>query len=137
MNPINLSHPIFQAAIDRAARVLGKPGRIVLLLAVLVRKLRQTKFTKQDSVVVKEKFFTLGRLLQAYARGEYRTIPWKSLLLIVAAIVYFINPIDILPDLMPMVGLTDDFAVLFMVYKSVGDDIDRFLQWEQSKATTI
>jgi uncharacterized membrane protein YkvA (DUF1232 family) len=137
MNPINLSNPIFQAAIDRAARVLGKPGRIVLLLAVLVRKLRQTNFTKQDSLVVKEKFFTLGRLLGAYARGEYRTVPWKSLLLIVAAIVYFINPIDILPDLMPMVGLTDDFAVLFMVYKSVGDDIDRFLQWEQSKATTV
>jgi uncharacterized membrane protein YkvA (DUF1232 family) len=137
MQPITLSNRFFQAAMEKAARILGKPGRIVLLLATFVRKLRQTNFSKEDSVLVKEKFFTLGRLLRAYAKGEYRSVPWKSLILIVAAILYFINPIDILPDLMPLVGLTDDFAVLFMVYKSVGADINKFLLWEQSKTTTV
>jgi uncharacterized membrane protein YkvA (DUF1232 family) len=134
---INLNNQFFQAALQKASRILGKPGRLFLLLVTMVRKLNHTEFTKGDSALAKEKFFTLGRLLRAYAQGEYREIPWKSLLLIVAAILYFINPIDVIPDLMPLVGLTDDFAVLFMVYKSIGADIEKFLDWEKSKAIII
>lgn len=132
-----LNNRFFELALEKASRIIGKPGRLILLLATLARKLKQTSFTKHDSMVAKEKFFTLGRLLRAYAKGEYRDIPWKSLLLIVAAIIYFINPIDVLPDIMPVVGLTDDFAVLFMVYKSIAADIDKFLQWEQSRTIPI
>jgi uncharacterized membrane protein YkvA (DUF1232 family) len=134
---LNLNNRFFQAALQRASRILGKPGRLALLLVTFGRKLNQTKFTKADSFAVKEKFFTLGRMLRAYSQGEYRAIPWKSLLLIVAALVYFINPIDIIPDVMPVVGFSDDFAVLYMVYKSVGDDIEKFLLWEKSKTIPI
>ena len=134
---LNLNNRIFQAALQKASRILGKPGRLALLLVTFGRKLNQTKFTKADSSDVKEKFFTLGRMLKAYAQGEYREIPWRSLLLIVAAVIYFINPIDILPDVMPVLGFTDDFAVLFMVYRSVGDAIDKFLEWEKSKTIPI
>ncbi len=132
----SLNNRFFQIALEKASRILGKPGRLILLLTTLARKLKQTDFTKENTVQVKEKFFILGRLLRAYAQGEYRAVPWKSLLLVVAAILYFINPIDLLPDLMPVVGLTDDFAVLFMVYKSIGADIDNFLMWEKSRMTT-
>ena len=134
---LNLDNRFFQSALQKAARILGKPGRLVLLLLTFGRKINRTKFTKEDSVIVKDKFYTLARLLRAYTRGEYRTIPWKSLLLIVAALVYFINPVDIIPDLMPVVGFTDDFAVLYLVYKSVGEDIEKFLLWEKSKTTII
>jgi len=134
---INLDNQFFQAALQKASRILGKPARLILLLTALVRRLNHREFTKGDAAIVKEKFFTLGRLLRAYAQGDYREIPWKSLLMIVAAILYFINPIDIIPDLMPLVGLTDDFAVLFMVYRSVGADIDKFLSWEKSKTIII
>ena len=132
-----LNNRFFQTALQKAARVLGKPGRLVLLLTTFARKLKQTDFSKENSVQVKDKFFTLGRLLRAYAQGEYRTIPWKSLLLVVAAILYFINPIDVIPDLLPMIGLTDDFAILFMVYKSIGSDIEKFLSWEKSRTTIV
>jgi uncharacterized membrane protein YkvA (DUF1232 family) len=134
---INLNNQFFQAALQKASRILGKPGRLILLLVAMIRKLNHTDFTKGDAAIVKEKFFTLGRLLRAYAQGEYREVPWKSLLMIVAAILYFINPIDLIPDLLPLVGLTDDFAVLFMVYKSVGADIEKFLSWEKSKTIII
>jgi uncharacterized membrane protein YkvA (DUF1232 family) len=132
-----LNNRFFEVALKKASHILGKPGRLVLLLVAMGRKIRQTNFTKHDAMVAKEKFYTLGRLLQAYLKGEYRTIPWKSLLLIVAAIIYFLNPIDVIPDIMPIVGLTDDFAVLFMVYKSIGADIDNFLEWEKSQAIPI
>jgi uncharacterized membrane protein YkvA (DUF1232 family) len=132
-----LNNRFFQAALQKASRVLGKPGRLFILLATLVRKLQQTNFAQGDSVQVKQKFYILGRLLHAYAHGEYREVPWKSLLLVVAAVLYFINPIDVLPDVLPVLGLTDDFAVLLMVYKSLSSDIEKFLLWEKSKVTTV
>jgi len=132
-----LDNRFFQVALQKASRILGKPGRIFMLLTTLGRKVAQTNFTKADGAQVKEQFFTLGRLLRAYASGDYRTIPWKSLLLIVAAILYFINPIDVIPDLLPIIGLSDDFAVLFMVYKSIGSDIEKFLEWEKSRTIII
>jgi uncharacterized membrane protein YkvA (DUF1232 family) len=135
LNPLN--NRFFQVALTHAARILGKPGRLILLLATFGRKLKQTNFTTGDATTVKEKFFVLGRLLRAYAQGEYRAIPWKSLLLIVAALLYFINPIDVIPDLLPIIGLSDDFGVLFMVYKSLSADIDQFLEWEKSQVTII
>jgi uncharacterized membrane protein YkvA (DUF1232 family) len=135
INP--LDNRFFQLALEKASRILGKPGRLLMLLATLGRKIGQTNFTKAEGAQVKEQFFTLGRLVRAYAMGEYRTIPWKSLLLIVAAILYFINPIDLIPDLLPIIGVSDDFAVLFMVYRSIGSDIDKFLEWEKSRVIII
>ncbi len=80
---------------------------------------------------IKDKFFVLGRLIKAYALGKYRQIPWKTILLIVAAIIYFVNPLDLIPDLVPLTGLTDDFAVLVWVYNSVSSEIDKFVAWEE------
>lgn len=77
----------------------------------------------------------LGRLIKAYALGQYREIPWKTILLIVAAVIYFVNPLDLVPDLIPLTGLTDDFAVLLWVYNAVSNEIDKFLRWEKNRVT--
>jgi hypothetical protein len=45
-----------------------------------------------------ESIMALLRLLRAYWRGDYRQVPLQSLILIVAAILYFVSPIDIIPD---------------------------------------
>lgn len=82
---------------------------------------------------IKDKFFVLGRLIKAYALGNYRQIPWKTILLIVAAIIYFVNPLDLIPDVVPLTGLTDDFAVLVWVYNSVSSEIDKFVAWEEDQ----
>ena len=35
-----------------------------------------------------------------------------GVVILIAALAYFISPLDILPDFLPIVGLTDDAAVL-------------------------
>lgn len=82
-----------------------------------------------------EQVGTLVRMLRAYKRGEYKTIPWKSLVLIIAALVYFVSPFDFIPDLLPLVGLSDDMALVVWVVKSLKDDITDFRTWELNAAT--
>jgi len=114
----------------------GKPGRLMLLVSRLAMKLREVNWKNVKATNVREKFYVLGRLTKAYAMGNYREIPWKTVLIIVAAIIYFVNPIDLLPDFIPVAGLTDDFGILIWVYNSVSNEIDKFLTWEQSQIST-
>ena len=44
--------------------------------------------------------------------------------IIIGALGYMISPLDVIPDAVPIAGLTDDFAVLIYVLKKVWTDID-------------
>ena len=44
--------------------------------------------------------------------------------IIIGALGYMISPLDVIPDAIPIAGLTDDFAVLLFVLKKVWTGID-------------
>jgi uncharacterized membrane protein YkvA (DUF1232 family) len=123
----------FQSALRKAVGFAGRPSRLLSLLPRLALKLKETNWSNVNASAAKEKFFVLGRLIKAYALGQYREVPWKTILLIVAAVIYFVNPLDLVPDIIPLTGLTDDFAVLLWVYNSVSNEIEKFLAWEKSR----
>jgi uncharacterized membrane protein YkvA (DUF1232 family) len=122
----------FNAALRNAAATVGRPSRLLAILPKLALKIKDANWSNVNANAARERFFVLGRLIKAYALGRYREIPWKTLLLIVAAVIYFVNPLDLVPDLIPLTGLTDDFAVLLWVYNSVGNEIEKFITWEKS-----
>jgi uncharacterized membrane protein YkvA (DUF1232 family) len=100
-----IKNAFFDLALGRAAKMAGKPGRLLVLLSKLAMKLRTVDWKSIRKDHVREKFFVLGRLVKAYASGHYKSIPWKTLLIIVAAVIYFVNPLDFVPDLIPIAGL--------------------------------
>jgi len=83
----------------------------------------------------REQLGVVTRLLKAYASGDYRQLPWKTLIRVIAVLIYFVSPIDILPDFLPIVGLTDDIALMLWLFSGIKDDIDKFRQWEFTGAT--
>ena len=62
-------------------------------------------------------------LLTAYYCAFDRYTPTHVRVALLGALAYFIAPFDILPDMLPVVGLTDDAAVLAAVLKIVWDNI--------------
>ena len=48
----------------------------------------------------------------------------KNKALIIGALGYLISPLDVVPDAIPIVGLSDDLGVLLYVLKTVWTDID-------------
>lgn len=72
------------------------------------------------------------RLVRAYSNGSYREIPIGSLVSILVAVIYFVSPIDFIPDVIPIAGLVDDAIVAGFVLKMVRDDLDAFMEWELS-----
>lgn len=51
-------------------------------------------------------------------------ISTKDKAIIVGALGYMISPIDVIPDAIPIAGLTDDLAVLLYVLKKIWVDVD-------------
>jgi len=47
-----------------------------------------------------------------------------------AAIIYFVNPADVIPDVIPLVGYVDDAAVIAWVVAAIRADLDAFRRWE-------
>jgi uncharacterized membrane protein YkvA (DUF1232 family) len=129
----DMKNRFFAIALDKAASMTGKRGRMLLLLTQLGTKLKNTDWKGVNRTALKTKLYTVGRLANAYVRGHYRDISWKTMLSVIASILYFVNPFDLLPDVIPVTGLTDDFGVLLWVYNSAAGEMQKFLTWEQSQ----
>jgi len=69
------------------------------------------------------------RLLRAQLAGKF-CAPGDSILMIVAALIYFVSPFDLIPDSIPVLGLTDDASVLIFAARSNLTLISNFRKWE-------
>lgn len=54
-------------------------------------------------------------------------------MLVIAAIIYFVSPIDFMPDMLPG-GFIDDAAVIAYVVTQIKADLDNFLAWEVERS---
>lgn len=70
------------------------------------------------------------RMVKAYANGKYREVPWKSILLLTGGLVYFLMPIDLVPDFIPVTGYLDDLTIILWIYNALEKDIQAFMEWE-------
>ena len=69
-------------------------------------------------------------LVRSYINGEYKEIPLGSLVAIVAAMIYVVNPFDLIPDTIPVVGYLDDVAVITACLKLVETDVNEYTEWK-------
>jgi uncharacterized membrane protein YkvA (DUF1232 family) len=52
--------------------------------------------------------------------------------MIIGALLYFMMPIDLIPDFIPVTGLADDISIILLVFSSINSDIEAFLEYERS-----
>lgn len=103
-------------------------------LAKTIDAARQKLDVKSGSMKeIKGELFRLLRMIKAYGQGEYRKIPWKTLVTGVGAILYFLNPLDLVPDFLFGIGLVDDATVLAFCLGALKGDLDAFGRWEDKK----
>jgi uncharacterized membrane protein YkvA (DUF1232 family) len=80
------------------------------------------------------KFFDDFKLLIAvvkdYWNGRYRKIPFWTIAAIVAALLYVLNPLDLIPDFIPLVGQIDDAAVVAACLLLVRQDLHKYKRWK-------
>ena len=127
-----LRSKIFQNALKKATGMAGNPDKISELISSVTEKLSDMDGNKKRISDFFDKVRIMLRMLRAYTAGDYRQIPWKSLLMIIGSLIYFMMPLDLIPDFIPVTGLADDITIIFLVFGSINEDITAFLEFEQS-----
>ena len=80
---------------------------------------------------------TIVPMARAIIKGQYK-MPWGTLFWIILCAVYFLSPIDFIPDLLPLLGIADDGAFIVFVLLLVHQDLSRFrAQQQKTQGPTI
>ena len=127
-----LESTFYKVALRKAPRIAkNTDGLLKLLRNALLKTQKMGVGGVFD--VIREKVTILGSLIKSYATGEYRQIELPNLLKIIAGFIYFVLPIDIIPDFLPFIGLTDDVALFMFIISSVDGELVKFEQWKKNK----
>ena len=118
--------------ISKAKKIINDDEKLKKLIEDVLKKLKEISSDKKTSAKLNDSLRLFVRIINAYTSKEYTYVPWKTICLIVAGLIYFIYPVDLIPDFIPVSGLIDDIALIAWIYESIQDDIDNFLEWEKS-----
>jgi uncharacterized membrane protein YkvA (DUF1232 family) len=78
-------------------------------------------WTKLERVGKKISFAKDILALVNYMRDSY--VSWHRKAIVVAALIYFISPIDTIPDIAPLIGYLDDLGVIMALLKFLGSEL--------------
>lgn len=88
------------------------------------QRFNDSTFKQQKHIII-----DFGKFLKDICTGQYKC-SWFTITMIATAILYVISPIDIIPDVVPIVGIIDDAFVINMIYNIIKDE---FEEWRNTK----
>jgi len=87
------------------------------------------------------RFMEDGRLMlgiiRDYVARRYRAVPYGIMAAIVFVLLYVINPFDIMPDFLPLIGQIDDAAIVGASLLAVERDLFKYRDWKQARAKAL
>lgn len=118
---------------EEAEKLLNDEDRMERFLERLEHKLKKVPVVgkKLSNIPM------LASLVRSYVRKDYQDIPIGSIIAIVSALIYFVSPIDLLPDSIPVLGYVDDAAVFAFVWNMVEDDVEEYKKWQEQNGKRV
>lgn len=117
----------WKRAVKMAESVIGDAKKLRAVIEQAVRKME----THSEALKgVLDDLQLIFRLVRAWLKGDYRDLSKKSLVVLVGALVYFLMPLDAIPDFIPGLGLMDDVTIVGLALTAVKTEIEKFRDWE-------
>lgn len=118
---------------DEAEKLLKDEDKIERFLLRLEKKLKTIPVAGNKLAVVP----IMASLVKNYVKKEYTDIPIGTIIAIVSSLIYFVSPIDFIPDSIPVLGYFDDAAVVAACWKLVESDVEEYEKWRNENGKTL
>ena len=115
---------------EEAKKTVSDSKKLREVVSNAAHKVKNLAANSTEWKELRSKVTVLVSMVQSHLSGKYRAFSNSSLLLVVFALLYFVTPTDAIPDFIPALGFTDDASVLYLIYRKLNKDIERFLQWK-------
>lgn len=83
------------------------------------------------------RFIEDGKVLTALVRdwrnGRYRQVLYGTIAAVVFGLIYVINPFDLVPDVLPILGVVDDATVIGALLLLVERDLNKYRSWKENQ----
>jgi uncharacterized membrane protein YkvA (DUF1232 family) len=118
---------------DEAKALISDEDKMERFLQRLEKKLKIVPVvgTKLSDIPI------MASLVRSYVKKEYTDVPIGTIIALVSALIYFVSPIDVIPDSIPVLGYFDDAAVVALCWKFVQSDVEEYLKWRDENGKTI
>lgn len=117
----------FEKAKSKAKDLFEHPEQAKKLLEDAIHKAGPASGALEK---VWEELQLMFSLIKDWLSGAYREVPKGSIVAILAGLIYFISPIDVIPDFIPIAGYIDDVFVLGLVINQVRADLHKYKAWK-------
>lgn len=104
----------------RYLELLGRGGRMSETVRGVPKRMR--KVANQTQLVVE--------LIDDVRDGTYRELPWRSVAIVSAGVLYSVSPADVIPEFIPFVGALDDMAVMALATRWVERDLRAYARFK-------
>jgi len=105
------------------ATLVRKKGRVSQTMKVVPESMHRV--ANQTRLVLE--------LIDDFRDGTYREVSWRSVALLTAGILYSVNPADVIPDTVPIIGQLDDLVLLAVVTRLVHSDLRKYCRFRGYK----
>ena len=113
--------------LDKSNSMLADKSKVLSVLAVLTKYMRKGGLKK-----IREDLRLLYDYISEVVHGKYKDYSAASLSLALAAIIYVISPLDIMPDILPFTGYIDDIAIVTWAMTKMNKELEKY---KESKKT--
>ena len=90
----------------------------------------------QNPLIILDDVKTFFAMSRAIITRHYK-MPWGTFIWLAVLVIYFISPVDALPDVLPLLGFADDGAFLIFVLLLLHKELNNFRQYQQQQQTII
>lgn len=120
---------LLESNFSKAERIVKDPDALERLLQRLEEKLKQVPIAGDALSNIP----VLASMVRSYVCADYPNIPLGTMIAIVSALIYFLSPIDLIPDAIPGVGYVDDAAVIAACLAMIQSDITEYKTWQSNR----
>lgn len=112
---------ILKDLLKEAKNVVGDKTKLEKLLSDLKgnKKVNELKSSLTD-------LQTLQDLVKDYLNGTYTKVPAKTIITIVASLLYLLSSKDLIPDCIPNAGIQDDKMAIELCIKQIKNDLEEY-----------
>ena len=115
---------------EGAEKVTDKDIEIVVDQSEEIKK----KFSARGPL---KRFVEDGKVLTALVKdwraGKYRQALYGTIAAVVFGLIYVFNPLDIVPDVLPIIGVLDDATVIGALLMLVERDLRKYRSWKEGQ----
>jgi uncharacterized membrane protein YkvA (DUF1232 family) len=105
---------------SRYIELLARRGRVSESFGDVPQKMH--KVANQTSLVLE--------LIDDFRAGTYRDMPWHSVAIASAGLLYTVSPADVVPDFIPLLGALDDMALMAVAIRWIEKDLRAYCRFK-------